>query len=255
MENIRKEELWLANGEKKIYGEIYLPEEKKDRYPTVILSHGFGGNHGTVPALYAPAFAKAGFAAYTYDFCGGGPESKSSGTMVEMSVLTEASDLSAVVDGIKALPYVDSDNLFLWGESMGGFVSTCVAARRPEEFKAILLMFPAYVLQDDAKKRNPDPASIPETEDVMGLTLGAVFTKDAISFDIYEEIPKYTGDVLLLHGDQDALVPLACSERAAKLFPSVTFTVMEGGTHGFVEEVLDKSVELCADFLKNHTDN
>ncbi len=252
MGNVRKEELLLKNGEKKIYGVIYLPEEEREQYPTVILSHGFGGNHGTVPAQYAPAFAEAGFAAYTYDFCGGGPESKSDGSMVEMSVLTEASDLSAVVDGIKALPYVDANELFLWGESMGGFVSTCVAGRRPSEFKAILLMFPAYVLQDDAKKRNPDPSSIPETEDVMGLTLGAIFTKDAISFDIYEEIPKYTGDVLLLHGDRDALVPLACSERAAKLFPSATFKVMEGGTHGFTDEVLKESVDLCVEFLKAH---
>lgn len=45
-----------------------------------------------------------GFATYNFDFCGGGFGSRSAGTMLEMSVLTEAEDLNAIIDHFKAVP-------------------------------------------------------------------------------------------------------------------------------------------------------
>jgi hypothetical protein len=98
-----------------IYGELFLPEAEGP-LPLVILCHGFGGNHEHMKA-YAKAFAKNGIAAYAFDFIGGGCVSKSSGTMKEMSVLTEASDLSAVLDQMKLLPEINPEEIFLLGQS------------------------------------------------------------------------------------------------------------------------------------------
>lgn len=71
---------------KQIYGLLYLPENAGEEMPVVILSHGFGGDH-RVGAQYAEAFAENGYAAYCFDFCGGGPNSRSSGSPTEMSIL------------------------------------------------------------------------------------------------------------------------------------------------------------------------
>ena len=48
---------------------------------------------------------------------------------------------------------VDSDQLFIQGESQGGFVGAYVAAQIPEKIKGLILWYPAFVIPDDAKRR------------------------------------------------------------------------------------------------------
>ena len=206
----RNEEMWFQNGEKKIYAKMYLPAEEKDKYPAVVISHGFAGSSEDNVSR-AELFASNGYVAVVFDFCGGGRASKSDGEMTEMSVLTEAEDLNAVIDGMLALDYVDASNFFLLGASQGGFVSSYVAAHRPDDIKALALLFPAYSLQDDCWERHGSIENIPETESVMNNTIGAIYSQDAMSFDIYEVIGGYKGDVLICHGDKDDLVDLSYS--------------------------------------------
>ena len=246
----RVEELPLKNGERDIYGILYRPVGRKRRWPTVILSHGYGGSAANcVP--YAEIFAAHGFACYAFDFCGGGPASRSSGQMIEMSVLTEASDLDAVLAQVRASKYADASRVFLWGESQGGFVSAYVAARRPEMVRGLILFYPAFVLQDAIRARYPNPADIPETAVVMDNRIGAVYARDALSFDIYEVMGRYPGDVLIVHGDCDAMVPLSYSERAQKVYASAELRVIPGGFHGF-RDALDAPASMTLDFLKAH---
>lgn len=248
----RMEELPLKIGDDDIYGVMYLPVEEKEAYPTVILSHGFGGSTANCEP-YAEIFAANGYACYVLEFRGGGPNSRSSRTMTEMSVLTEAEDLTAVLEQVKELDYVDASQVFLWGESQGGFVSSYVAAQHPDEVKALALFYPAFVLQDDARERNPDPENLPETETVMGLTIGAVYARDAMSFDIYDVIGNYKGDVLILHGDEDPIVPLSYAERADEVYESSELIVIPGAGHGFLDQV-DETAAYVLDFLQSHTE-
>lgn len=99
---------------------------------------------------------------------------------------------------------------------------------------------------------SPNPADIPEIEDVWGTALGAVYNIDAMSFDIYEVIGDYKGDVLIVHGDKDPVVPLSYSERATEVYESSELIVFKDGEHGFwdrVEEAAAYSLEL----LQAHT--
>ena len=184
--------------------------------PLLILSHGFGGSH-TNHQDYEKFFFENGFATFNLDFCGGGLESKSDGSMLKMSVLTEAADLNAVIDYFKDDPRFT--HLFLLGFSQGGFVSSYVAAKRPEDVDALAIEFPAYVLQDDARGRSLADGTFPDTSDVMGQKIGRVYNEAAVSFDIYDVIGSYTGDALILHGDADAIVPIEYSEKAVHVFP------------------------------------
>lgn len=83
---------------------------------------------------YAEFLVGLGFAAFTFDFAGGCVlGGKSDGRTDEMSVLTEADDLCAVLDHVRRLPYVDRSKVSLMGCNQGGLVSALVAVKRPSE--------------------------------------------------------------------------------------------------------------------------
>lgn len=250
---VRSEELWLESEGKKVYGKMYLPGEEKDSYPLVILSHGFNSS-SMLNEGYAESFAKEGYAAYVFDFCGGSPSSKSEGEVTDMSVLTEAQDLMNVMDSLKELDYIDGSQVFLFGLSQGGFVSAYTAAQRPDEVKGLILFYPAFVLQENCWKNHSSVDDIPETEEMMGVTVGAIYSRDAMSFDIYDEIGKYTGDVLICHGDKDTTVDLSYSERAAEVYENAELKVIKYGEHGFQGKLAREATEYAVEYLKAHTD-
>ena len=248
----RIQEVILKNGDKKIYGKLYLPHDAADKYPFAILSHGFGATH-EVNDFYAKFAARNGIACYAFDFCGGGEESKSDGDMSEMSVLTEAYDLSAVIDQVLEMNFVDKENLFLMGESQGGFVSGYVAAKRPDDVAGLVMLYPAFVLQDDAKKHFEGVAELPEYYDFMGHKLGGIYARDAMSFDIYEVLPEYKKDVLIVHGDADTLVPLSYSEKAVDAYgDNAELIVIPDAPHAFRGAFAEEAADEFVDFVERH---
>jgi len=242
------EEVLINGSMGQIYGVLTMPEAATP-VPLIILSHGFGGNL-IGNRDYADYFVVQGFATYNFDYCGGGMASKSAGTMREMSVLTEAEDLNAIIDHFQGDPRFRC--ILLWGASQGGFVSAYVSAHRPKDVKAVVLEFPAIVLQDDAKERARPDGSFPETSDVMGNTIGRKYNEDAISFDLYDIIGAYTGPVLILHGDKDPIVPLRYSERAAGVYMSAELIVYPGQGHGFMGTYRDEAKKAEAEFFRRN---
>lgn len=234
---------------KKIYGELYLPAGDGP-FPTVIIAHGFGGLSAQNQP-YAEAFAQNGIAAYIFDFIGGGNDIQSDGATTEMSVLTEAADMAVVLDGLAALAKIDSNNIFLAGQSQGGFVASYIAGTQPEKVRGLVAIFPAYVLQDDARKRM-EGRELPETEEIMGLLLGKIYAEDATSFDIYDVIQNYPGPALLIHGTADQLVPIDYSRRAVEVFPSAELVEIEGAGHGFDRADEDRAINLSLEFVKEN---
>ena len=230
-----REELVIESSGKRIYGTLHVPEDGKRTHPLVIMSHGFGGAHFPEDPL-ACDLAQAGYLAYGFDFCGGGLASKSSGDTLEMSVLTEAADLNVVMDALLAREDVDRDRVCLFGRSQGGFVSAYVAAQRSDDVRTLVMYFPAFVLQDDARARADAQGRFPETSDINGKVVGRAYNEDAVSFDIYDIIGAFKGKVLIIHGDADAIVPLSYSERALTCYDDARLVVMPGQGHGFREE-------------------
>lgn len=227
----------ISHDGRDIQGHLRVPESTGQASASstlVILSHGFGGTYRDVDR-YAQYFTEQGMATFDFDFYGGGSGNASGGQTTDMSVLTEAADLNAVVDYFRSGRQrgLNISKLILFGQSQGGFVSTYVAANRPSDVDSLVLVFPAFVIQDDSRQRNPSPESGPETSSLMGVQIGRQYDVDAQSFDIYSLMPRYTGPVFIAHGTADSIVPIRYSERARSTFPDARLVQVDGAGHGF----------------------
>ena len=246
-----KEDVIIHRDNLKIVGEFYTPKNSKDVFPLVICSHGFGGNMSSTRDV-AISFVKEGVASFVFDFIGGGTSIKSDGQMTEMSVLTEAKDLNAVIDELKTYENIDPDNIFLLGQSQGGFVSTYCACTR-DDIKALMAFYPAYCIRDDAEKAYDSVDKVPATYSVLGFaTVGKIYYVDAVSFDIYELMENYQNNVLLMHGTADNVVPYSYAVKASETFPNVEFITYQNAGHGFSGQDNTDSINRSITFLKEN---
>lgn len=235
-------------GEQTIRGAACLPDVS-GRVPAVICAHGYGSTHVNVMD-YGLVLAAHGLAAYMPDFRGGGPGSMSDGSTTEMSVMTEAADLDAIVSAAKKWPNVDPKKIVLLGASQGGFASSVAAARIPTDVAALILLYPAYVLIDDMHKAFPSLDAVPDRIVYRnGIELGKKYFEDVWNYDPYAEIGNYKGPVLIIHGTDDDVVPLSYAKDAAAAYEYARLDIIEGGTHGFHGDALTQSIDDIMEFL------
>ncbi|MBR4953471.1 MAG: alpha/beta fold hydrolase, partial [Oscillospiraceae bacterium] len=182
-----------------VRGLEYRPEG--ENLPIAIVSHGFMMSHKSV-RKYAQALAALGYVAYCYDFCGGSMfKNKSDGISTQMSVLTEVSDLEAVIAYAQSRDYT-SNELLLMGCSQGGFVSALTAAKHPELVSKLVLFYPALCIPDDARAGNMifakfDPKNIPEVVNCGLMKLGRCYPEAVMEMDSIEAIRSYPGPVMI----------------------------------------------------------
>lgn len=204
-----------------LYGKTLVPKDKKGtKFPTVIYAHGaesdYKADYTTLECL-----VKSGIACYTFDFYGWTNRSKGpKGTKwfkgtprgvddsYEKQVLEQVKDLNAVIEKVKTFDFVDTDNIFLLGSSMGGATVATAAVTHSDDIRGIILQYPAINL-------NPD-ASVD----------GAIY-----------DVNRYTRNVLLLQGTVDEIVPLSMSENLYAHYNKYTehcvMRVYEGQPHVF----------------------
>ena len=226
-----------------------LPEGEKA--PIVILSHGFMSNQNELTSL-AKGYAVNGIASVRFDFAGSGV---SDGESTDMSVLTEVDDLNDILDYVKTLDSIDTDHIFLSGNSMGGLVSAITAAQREDEIDALILNYPAFSIPDDTRAGHIqdiefDVNDVPDTVTINNFTIGSRYITDVLDMDPYELACGFQKDVLIFHGDADQIVDLSYSERAAQMYPSAELVVVEGGGHGFFGDAMLDEIEQSVAFVQ-----
>lgn len=241
----------VDNNGKNIAGRAYIPRDAEGPLPTVILSHGFNNTYNNMQS-YALDLTNNGYIAVLFDFCGGSKSSTSDGESTEMSIFTEQSDLLTVFTAIQGLEQVDADHIFLLGASQGGLVTAITAAELGNQVKAAVLIYPALSAPDDARTMYPSADEIPDTIEYMGLTVGKVYFESTLDYDPYEVITAYTGDVLVIHGTADDVVPYEYGVRASEEYASAQFVTIEGGGHGFSGQDLDTATAAIREFLGGH---
>ena len=73
----------------------------------------------------------------------------------------------------------------------------------------------------------------PGEHEVFGIVLGKEFDEQARLIDVYGRISEYGRPVLLIHGTEDPIVPISCSERAVTVCQDARLVSMPGAGHGY----------------------
>lgn len=218
-------EMRVTRGDLSIYGKLYTPEGAEGKYPAVILSHSANMTCDSMNS-YCQRLATMGYVAYAFDFCGGSKNSRSDGDEADMTVFTEVEDLEAVLEAVRGLDCVDSQSVYLFGTSQGGLVSALTAAAHPDAVRGLMLFYPAFNIAELAEKFGS----------FMGGNEENLYISTLQGYDVYEHIKPYTGDVLIVHGTKDFIVPSSSVEKAADLYEHCELHLIEGASHGFNKE-------------------
>lgn len=226
-----KEELHCKYDDTDIFGTLYTPENGRNVHPAVILSHGYNCIGEDMKDI-AESLAQNGVLAYTFDYCGGSTRSASSGESVDMSIETEQDNLRHVITMICEMESVDTDRVYLYGESQGGFVAALTASEAPSSIAGMFLVYPAFSIVDQWLAMNPDEMTEP-FEFMGSMTLSKTFYDGVPRYDVYEQIKNFTGPVMIYQGDKDPVVGLDYAKRADEAFPDSELIVVEGAGHGF----------------------
>lgn len=218
-------EMLVTRGDLSIYGKLYTPEGAEGKYPAVILSHSANMTSDSMNS-YCQRLAAMGYVAYAFDFCGGSKNSRSDGDEADMTVFTEVEDLEAVLEAVRGLDCVDNQSVYLFGTSQGGLVSALTAAAHPDAVRGLMLFYPAFNIAELAEKFGS----------FMTGNAGSLYISTLQGYDVYEHIKPYTGDVLIVHGTKDFIVPSSSVEKAADLYEHCELHLIEGASHGFNKE-------------------
>lgn len=232
----------LAGPQGKIACTITLPhhfDPSTDSVPMVILMHGIFASKDWVPIpSFAKGLAKAGIASIRMDFNGHG---KSGGRMQDMTIEKELADARVVWNYVQTLPYVTQVGLL--GHSQGGVIASMTAGRLAAEQEGsvpagIVLVAPGSIIKEACQggkffNARFDPQDPPEYIRCWGIMkLGREYLLTTQQLDIFGRAAAYAGPVLLLHGDQDKIVPLWCSERYAETYGErATLRIIPGVNH------------------------
>lgn len=230
----RIEDRDIQDGVRKLNGQIYIPNSK-NKVPLVIFAHGFNGSYRQ-GRVYAELLASRGYAVYTFDFVHGGPKSQSSSNAKELTVTSQVEDLKSVLKVSQEWTEIEPDQTSLLGISQGGLVASLVASQEPKSVQSLLLMYPAFVISELPHQVYDSLDQIPEESkifDQFEMEISPNYLLDVWPIHIYTELAKYPGPVLILHGNQDEIVPFSYSEKARPYLQNGQVQIIDGAGHDF----------------------
>ena len=220
----------------KLSARLYQPDlNPGERCDLVIMCHGLNADKN-FPLLteLADQLHRQGIATLEFDFNGHG---KSEGRFSEMTIPNEIEDLEQVLAYAQDLHFVD--DIALVGHSQGAVVAAMVAGKHPDDIKALVLLAPASSVRDDIVRGNLfgidfDPLDMPDSLVLNnGISLGYRYLKTASTLPIFETAANYHGNVCIIHGNGDRLVPYTCSEHFHQTWSNSEYYLLNYYDHNF----------------------
>lgn len=206
-----------TSGGKKIYGILHLPRNPSP--PCVIASHGlFSSKESEKLVEIGEFFSAQGIAVIRYDHQGCG---ESEGDLSATTTSARIKDLEAICHLAAHHPLL-GDRLGLLGSSMGAFISIFKGAADLRVKAMVLWATPARL---EGKQKTGEGE----------IQLQDAFYADAKNYDAGKAI-KGLSNSLLLHGGEDAIVPLSHAETLYQAaHPPKHLEVFPGGDHRFTD--------------------
>ena len=215
----------------------------------VVLGHGVTGNKDRpfIVAL-AEGLAAVGIPALRFSFSGNGA---SAGRFIDSTISKEVDDLCVVLDRLKdyAICYV--------GHSMGGAVGVL---RASEDSRIQLLVSLAGMVHTKAFAQREFGDVTPDEGfmwDEPDCPLSQVYMDDLTQINtVVDRAPQITVPWLLVHGDEDDVVPIEDShDILERVDGQAQLITLEGASHVFSDEYTPVMVEKVVAWLKTQLAN
>ena len=215
----------------------------------VVLGHGVTGNKDRpfIVAL-AEGLAAVGIPALRFSFSGNGA---SEGRFIDSTISKEVDDLCVVLDRLKdyAICYV--------GHSMGGAVGVL---RASEDSRIQLLVSLAGMVHTKAFAQREFGDVTPDEGfmwDEPDCPLSQAYMDDLTQINtVVDRAPQITVPWLLVHGDEDDVVPIEDShDILERVDGQAQLITLEGASHVFSDEYTPVMVEKVVAWLKTQLAN
>jgi hypothetical protein len=237
----------FPSGGEQVVGMLQPPD--RTPAPGLAMCHGFTGHKAETHRLFVKAardFARHGLAVLRFDFRGSGD---SAGEFREMTVSREIEDAGAAMDYLISRPEVIADRVGILGLSLGGCVAACQAGMDPR-VKALVL-WAATAHPDRIADRMAPEFKGTDVLDMNGWGLGRGFVEDVMRVRPLDEVARYTGPSLVVHGSNDETVPASdASDYRIALGGGCRVHIVEGADHVFSTLVYEsEAIGASRDFL------
>lgn len=242
-------------------GILHLPGGDRDKYPGIVLCHGFTGNkigRHRVLVKAARFLCSRGYAVLRFDFSGCGD---SDGEHREITVGGQVEEALAAVGYLRQQPQMIEAETYLAGLSMGAAIAALAAEKLPE-LAGLVLWAPVANLYSDLKEIVGEPiieeAEVAGVVDYQGFLLGRQFVD---SLRLSAPVPAaaaFTGPALVLHGTEDTEIPCRNAGQYHKARQSQGLAtevhLIPGADHTFsAVEWENKVFHITAAWLKQNT--
>lgn len=204
--------------------------------------------NGTKHRLLADELEKRGVACLRFDFAGCG---ESEGRLFDMTYTREMEDVDAAIEFLAARGVLA---LGLFGSSMGGAVAL-LAAARDERVVAIVTLAAVAHPELLAERHLEEVASWDARGYIETLEgpIGRGLYDDAKGHDVIAAVRVLRAPLLVLHGEEDEVVPVDDAHDIATAARNVCLEVVSGADHRFTNAVhLRPAMVQAADFLAGH---
>jgi len=196
----------------------------KEGFPTIVFSHGNGGNMDMFFPMLKPAIYE-GFGVLIYDYRGYG---KSDGRPFETGLYK---DLESAINYLNTVKNIKNEDIILWGLSIGGGVTAEIASKNT--FRGVILQSTFPGVRDVAISKIKSIFF----GNTTNATVDKVVTKIVYSLPVIQkyETKNKIGNIkvplLILHSKEDEIFPYHLAEINYSNNPNAQFFLSENGGH------------------------
>ena len=243
------EEFYIDSDGIRLHAKLDRPAGTEEG-PLCFLVHGFTGHMEEDHIIAAKdALLECGISVLRVEMYGHGG---SGGNFSDHTLYKWMTNALSVIRYIKERD--DVTDVYMCGHSQGGLLTMLMGGMCPDLFKAIIPLSPAWMIPEISREGSVlgvsfDPFKIPEKIVCEKWELSGDYIRVARTIHVEDEIERYHGKVLIIHGDADETVPFFYAQKAADLYEKADLVPVHDADHcfnGHIDELKDaiKSIML-----------
>lgn len=241
------EDITIENDGRAVPTTVVVPDGEGP-FPVVVMNHGHGGGRQENGGFgkVADALAKEGILTIRMDFPGSG-DSKEPFTEGYLSNMI--SDSNASLDYVLENYPADPDRLGIFGYSMGGRIALTIAGSADNPYRAVALLAPSgnpggelmvpflggQAEYDRLYAEASGDKGYAEFLTQWGQTqqLSKTWFDELLVSKPLDAIGNFKGDMLIVYGDKDVVVPAEVNKAVAAAYPAAKVVVVPEADHGY----------------------